>query len=126
MNKDRIQINGEWYVKESTSKKQNQIVIDDDGMTSFRGYVYETDKYSWEATKVYHIDDIEFFPDFGIKFIHKEIKPQKEEYWDNNSWFAGVLDGNETDLHVAHESMDEEGVAHFKAFLAKLREKGWL
>jgi len=125
MNKDRIQINGEWYIKESTSKKQNQIEIDDDDMTSFRGYVYETPNYSWEATRIYHIDDIEFFPDFQIKFFDKKLD-QKEEYWDNNDWFKGVLDGNETDLHVAHESMDEDGVAHFKAFLAKLREKKWL
>lgn len=124
--KDRIQINGEWYVKENNTPKTN---IKDDDVTFFEGCVYETDNYCWEATRIYksYADKI-FYPscDIDIEFTDKTQKPFKSEHWDNYIWFNGILSGDDEAYLSALELMGVEGVDHFKAFLKKLVEINYL
>jgi hypothetical protein len=67
---DRIQINGEWYVKESTTYEVHQKELD---LTYFEGCVYETDKYRFEVTRLYKdYSKNEFYSSsIDIKFTDK-------------------------------------------------------
>ena len=64
MNKDKIQIDDVWYIREDQSEKKLDV-------TNFIGCVYENDEYAWEATKIYKDDDKTFYPDVSIKFTDK-------------------------------------------------------
>jgi hypothetical protein len=119
--KTRIQVDGVWYVRED----QNENSIDDKDLTNFVGCTYENDEYCWEATMIYN-DEGNLYPGVDIKFTDKRIKPWKEEHWDNDEWFVGILTGNKDSAFGALKSMDEDGIIVFKQFLKKLVEKGWL
>ena len=125
MTKDRIQIDGVWYVKESNAKPTTKKVeIEDSDITKLLGAVYETDDYCWEATKIYK-DDGTLYSGLDIKFTDK-ANSEIIRYWDNDAWMKGVLESNPESLEEARNEMDEEGIAYFQAFLAKLREDFWL
>ena len=126
MKKNRIQIDGVWYVKEEPT--QNKIEIEDHQLTQCQTLIYETYDYCWKAFRIYKDDWVTFYDEVGIEFLDKEGDREdwKEEYWDNNNWFRGVYENNEDSLKEARESMDENGIAHFQAFIGKLIEKGWL
>lgn len=121
---DRIQINGVWYVREQDNTTPKLI----GEPIEYVGCVYETDKYCWEATRMY--DDVTtntFFTDaVDIKFTDKRVKPWKEESWDHTEWMRGVLKNNPESITYARESMCEEGIQDFKAFLLYLKGKQWL
>lgn len=134
---NRIQINGEWYVKEETATPvPPPTSFNPDNATHFEGCVYETNKYYWKATKIYkayyHVDDMEnsfYIDSVSIKFTNKNIN--KSEYWDNSLWFRSILNNDEgNDSHVYNDShlyevMDSEGVETFREFLKYLESKGW-
>ena len=126
MKKDRIQIDGVWYVKEEPT--QNKIEIEDHQLTQCQTLIYETDDYCWEASRIYEDDGVTFYDGVGIEFTDKEGDHEdwKKEYWDNDNWFRGIYENNEDSLKEARESMDENGIAHCQAFIGKLIEKGWL
>ena len=119
---NRIQINGEWYVKESTIIDK-KLVIEDSDITRYEGAVYENENYCWEATKDYR-DDGTLYEGVDIKFTNKSTG--KIEYWDNDDWMVRVHENEVAAMETARESMSEEGVAHFQAFLGKLVEMFWL
>ena len=129
MNKDRIQINGVWYVKESNAKTTaKKVEIEDHQITKFKGASFETDDYCWEATKIYK-DDGTLYSGLDIKFTDKtsgDYDSFETFYWDNDLWMRGVLESNPESLEEARDNMDDEGIAYFQAFLAKLREDFWL
>ena len=126
MNKDRIQIDGVWYVKESNVKPTTKKVeIDDADITKYKGATYETDDYCWEATKMYK-EDGSLYSGLDIKFTDKAVDLSEGRHWNNDLWMRGVLESDPEALEEAREVMDEEGIAYFQAFLAKLREDFWL
>jgi hypothetical protein len=116
MNKDKIQIDGVWYIREDQSEKKLDV-------TNFIGCVYENDEYVWEATKIYQDDDKTFYPGVSIKFTDKRVKPWKEEYWDNEAWILGILIDESID--EVKESMSDKGIKEFKQFVKMLIEKDW-
>jgi len=121
---DRIQVNGEWYVKESTTKVQ-PIELD---LTYFEGCVHETDKYCFEVTRLYKdYDKVEFYSDcIDIKFTDKRTQPRKTDDWDNTSWLRGIYDNDRTSINEALEVMDMDGVTELKALVGELIERGWI
>jgi hypothetical protein len=119
---NRIQINGEWYVKESIIADK-RLVIEDSDITRYEGAVYENENYCWEATKIYR-DDGTLHEGVTIKFTAKITG--KIEYWDNDDWMVRVHENEAAAMETARESMNEEGVAHFQAFIGKLVEMFWL
>ena len=120
--KDRIEINGVWYIKEDILNTQEEVEL------SFSlEAMYENDKYCWQATRLYKENSqVYFYNDIDIKFTDKRNKPFKEEHWDNNDWMLLVLKDNSDALKEARESMCDEGIKTFKLFLNKLQEEGWL
>ena len=119
---DRIEINGVWYVREDISNNQ----VEDLELIFSLQAMYENDKYCWEAIRSYKENSqTHFYEDIDIKFTDKRDKPFKEDHWDNNSWFKGVLDNDPESLKDARESMCPSGVKTFQLFLNKLKERGW-
>lgn len=121
--KDRIQINGVWYVKEDSAPEPTYPIFCEDDITWFQGCTYETDDYCWEVTKI-QIEENKYHNGVNIKFTNKTTK--ETQHWDNDMWLMGVFDGDEGDLKLAREDMNEEGVQTFQWFLGVLVDKGWL
>ena len=123
--KDRIQIDGVWYVKETNTAP---VTITEDDLTKSLSLTYEPDggNYCWEATRIFSGEDT-FFNDIHIKFVDKRTSyPWKEDYWDNNTWMIGVYENDPDALKEAREMMCEEGLKQFQAFIKVLIDKEWL
>jgi len=119
---DRILINGVWYVRETEPKTETKEIE----IVDFIGTLYETDDFVWKASRIYQDDGETLYDGFDIEFTDKNIKPWKEEHWDNMNWFKGVLEDNPESMKDAIESMGYQGIKDFKLFLNKLKDKGWL
>jgi hypothetical protein len=137
---DRIQLNGEWYVREQPdieleailplSKKEIKPLKRED-VTAFKGFVYETDKFCYEATIIAKsglFEEGEYHDNIDIKFTDKRIKPWVEDHWDSMFWFRGVLENNpeSTKELLIGDRMNREDVDGFRSFLAFLKQQGWL
>ena len=122
---DRIQINGVWYIRESSNPLPESEPLD---LTYTQGCIYETDKYCFEATRTYKdYDSNEFYGDcVDIEFTDKRTKPWKIDNWDNVGWFRGVYDNDKRAINEALEVMDEDGVKELKAFIGELIKIGWI
>ena len=123
--KDRIQINGEWYIKESLNPLPEPEPLD---LTYTQGCVYETSKYCFEATRLYKdYDSCEFYEDtLDIEFTDKRTKPWKTDHWDNSTWLLAVHHNDRDALEEAFELMDNDGVRELKNFIRELLKMGWL
>ena len=117
---NRIKIGDVWYVREQPVE---EIEMD---VTSFRGRVFETDLYCFEATQLLKDDDTTYDDSCDIKVTDKRVKPWKEEHLDNPKWFIGVLENNPESMDEAHEMFCEQGIAEFRAFVRDLISVGWL
>ena len=122
---NRIQINGEWYVKEDQSN-ETQKLIDESNITHFKGCVYENDDYAWEATIIQKTDSEEYYDGVDIKFTDKRCKPWKEDHWDSNSWMVGVYNDDKYSLTDAQKLMDKKGIETFKEFIGYLIELNYI
>ena len=129
---NRIEINGVWYVREDAiTDPLDHLEAEEMELTFSEECCYETDKYSFVASRIRRYGGDEFYPNIAIEFTDKRSGDRdtwKEEYWDNNNWFKGILYGNSDSI----ESLDEEtdlcpqGKRQFKGFLNRLVEEGWL
>ena len=129
---NRIEINGVWYVREDAiTDPLDHLEAEEMDLTFSEECCYETDKYCFAASRMRKDGGDEFYPDIAITFTDKRSGNRdtwKEEYWDNNNWFKGILYGNSDSI----ESLDEEtelcpqGKRQFKGFLNRLVEEGWL
>ena len=117
--KDRIQINGVWYVRED--QVQEPIELDP---TKFEGVVVENDKFCFEATRICKASG-GFYDDIDIKFTDKRTKPWKEEHWDSNYWMRGILN-NDPDSYKGLPDIGSEGIKFLQAFLQHLKDEEWL
>jgi hypothetical protein len=124
---ERIQINGEWYVKETPS----DVEIDDDEVLDYTHcdvLIYETDKYCFEVSRIYRDDDVGFYDGLGIEFTDKRYPREewKMEYWDNDLFILGVYENNKESIQRALELMDVEGISTLQQIVKQLIEKEWL
>ena len=119
--KNRIQIDGTWYVKEQSDPvvKERQVEV-----FEYKRLVYEDQRFCFEAT----ID----LADSGkldlIQVTNKQVKPWKEEIWDNGFFIAGCLNRNSDSLlSLRGESgFNDDDVENFIAFLIEIEKRGWL
>ena len=128
---DRIEINGVWYVREDAiTDSLDRLESEEMYLTFSEECCYETSKYCFVASRI-RKDEDEFYPDISITFTDKRSGDRntwEEEYWDNNNWFKGILEGNPESI----ASLDEEtylcpqGKRQLKGFLNRLVEEGWL
>lgn len=121
---NRIKVNGEWYVKESTTEI-HPIEIE---LTHFEGCVYENGTYCFEVTRLYRdYDANEFYSDsIDVKFTDKRTTPWTIDHWDSVDWLRGIFDNDRRSIDEALEVMDENGVKELKALVGELIEKGWI
>ena len=125
INKDRIQIDGEWYIKESIINPMETRELTAKDLTHYEGFVYETDDYCWEATRVFK-DDNSLHDAVMVKFTDKTVHDFEPEIWDNSSWFLDLFEGGPESLLEAKASMNEEGIRIFREFIGVLIEENWL
>jgi hypothetical protein len=122
---DRIKINGEWYVKEQKAEGVNTDPLNLIE-TEYKGRVYESEKYYFKASLIMEDDDISYYDGCSIEFTDKRINPWREDYFDNESWFFGLLDGNEENLREIPDMMCQQGFDELVYVIKDLIERGWL
>ena len=121
---DRIQLNGEWYVREQSNPELELDITDN--IIRFRGISYESDKYVFEATIIRKPGSEFEYYDCDIEFKDKRTRPWTEDLWDNPTWVKGVLNDNHESLVELRKTVCPQGEAEFKAFLKILKQEGWL
>lgn len=129
---NRILINGEWYVRESTIT-ETPIVVTSDDCTFSQSVVYETETSCWEASRIYHSWEADnLYDDFAIEYTNK-VKWANDrndrsaiEYWDNPTWLRGVMEENPDSVKIAQEILSPRDLQYLQAFLRKLNELGWM
>lgn len=126
MNPNRIQINGEWYVKENNIEP---LINPEDVIHSIE-CVWEDTNWCFVASLIVKEDDFnDCYDDVYLKITDKRKKNREnwsEEYIDNPKWVLGVLENNPESMEDANKMFDDEGLGYFKAFARYLIDKGWL
>ena len=125
MKKDRVQIDGVWYVREDQA--QIEAVLEDFDPTGFEGYVVENDEVCFEATRIKRDDGSFYDGCVDIKFTHKvgARKDWVEDYWDNATWMLGVLNSNPESLRDISD-LGTHNILFLKTLLQFLKDKEWL
>ena len=123
---ERILINNEWYVKESSQEPEEDINVDFHFTNSC---IVETDNFCFEAVRMLKSDNEGFYPDISIDVtIKKGIRMDwTKEYWDNNEWLKGVMANDKNCLEELTETVTEKYDQQvFLKMLCKLDDIGWL
>lgn len=128
----RIEINGVWYVREDAiTDSLDLLEAEEIDLIFSEECTYETDKYCFVASRIRKDESEEFYEDIYVEFTDKRSGNKdtwKEEYWDNNNWFKGILENNPESINSFNKDIDlcKEGKKQFKAFLHMLKKEGWL
>ena len=129
MNKDRIQIDGVWYVKESAQTQPIQINPGDVTLSLER--CWETRDWCFTATVIMKDSDCldDFYPDPSVKITDKRLG--NNDTWithesDNPRWMLGVLDDSPDSMPDAIEIFGTGGLEEFRAFIRHLIEANWI
>jgi hypothetical protein len=129
---NRIEVNGVWYVREDAINDSLDHLEDEEiDLVFSEECAYETDKYCFVASRIRRDDSSEFYPDITITFTDKRSGNRdtwKEDYWDNNNWFKGIVEGNPESIKSLNEEIElcSQGKRQLKGFLNRLVEEGWL
>lgn len=131
---NRIEINGVWYVREDAiTDPLDHLEAEEMDLTFSEECTLETDKYCFVASRIRRdgSSNDEFYPDISITFTDKRNGNRdtwNEEYWDNNNWFKGILEGDPESIKSLNEETElcSQGKRQFKGFLNRLVEEKWL
>lgn len=127
---DRIQVNGVWYVKETTKAVSESLEIEDIDefdVTRSLGRVWENDDWAFEAKILLAPDGTELEDTWGDCWITITDKHGDEEHdIDNPRWMLGVFEGDPESMEEANNMMTPEGIRLFRGFLNLLIKNGWL
>jgi len=133
---DRIQVNGVWYVKETTkpiiSDTVSMIDIAEFDVTRSLHRVWEDSEYAFEAKILLAPDGIALEDTWGDCWLTiTEKVGDTNDSWiehsiDNPTWMLGVYEGDELSMREAKKMMTLEGIAKFRGFLDLLIKLGWL
>jgi hypothetical protein len=125
---DRIEINGVWYVKETSSTlSPNIIEINKTSLTTTQEIIYENGNYCFVASRIYKTED-EFYDDFAIEITDKRTKVRstwKEYYLDNMYFFHHLKNNHPEPIEELSETMCKDGINALIALLKTLGGKGW-
>ena len=130
--KDRIQVDGVWYVRESSTLPI--VEIDEMLVTNTLGCIWESDNWCFEATAILReeaVDLTDIYTTIIDIAITDKRNPDRDKWIehsdiDNTNWFIGVYEGNPESMPEAEEMMDEQGIAEFRGFIGHLIQKGWI
>jgi len=128
--KERIQVDGVWYVRETSTP--SIVEINPRDVTNALSCTWESDNWCFEAIVILREgakDLTDTYPDPSITITDK--RPVNRDDWkedssDNPNWFIGVLEGNPESMPEAEEMLDKQGIAEFRGFISYLIEKGWI
>jgi hypothetical protein len=129
---NRIEINGVWYVREDAiTDSLDHLEVEEMNLIFTEECHYETDKYCFVASRIRIDGGDEFYPDITIKFTDKRSPNRdtwKEEFWDNNNWFKGIIEGKAESIVSLDVETDicPQGKKQLIGFLNRLVEVGWL
>lgn len=133
---DRIQVNGVWYVKETTkpiiSDTVSMIDIAEFDVTRSLHRIWEDSEYAFEAKILLAPDGIALEDTWGDCWLTiTEKVGDTNDSWiehsiDNPTWMLGVYEGDELSMREAKKMMTPEGIAKFRGFLDLLIKLGWL
>lgn len=131
MAKDRIQIDGVWYVKETTKPISDLVsvtTIDEFDVTRSLHRIWENSMYAFEAKILVNNETDAIWGDCWLTITEKIGSNDTwiEHSIDNPRWMLGVLDGDELSMREANKMMHPGGIALFRGFLLLLIEQGWL
>jgi hypothetical protein len=130
--KERIQVDGIWYVRETSILPI--VEIKEMSVTNTLGCIWESDNWCFEATAILR-DEAEDLTDIYNQIIDIVITDKRSENrdeWiehdscDNSRWFIGVLEGDSDSMEEADEMLDAQGIAEFRGFISHLIDKGWI
>lgn len=130
--KDRIQVDGVWYVRESSTLPI--VEIEEMFVTNTLGCIWESDNWCFQATAILRDEAINLTDIFTtiIDIVITDKRNSDRDKWiehdavDNSTWFIGVYEGNPESMPEAEEMMDEQGIAEFRGFIGHLIGKGWI
>ena len=120
MNKDRIQIDGVWYVREDNIEDE-PIKLE---VVETQGYLVENTNFSYDATRIAN-DEGGFYEGVDIQVTDKRSKPWKEDNWDNSNWMRGVLEYDPVSWKELPD-LGSEDIKFLMAFLQHLKDKEWI
>jgi len=107
--KNRIKIDGVWYVRE---KEKMYLQV-----TKTQEYLYEAEGYSFKFIKIYKDDGVTFYNGPSLDITDKITK--ESQYWDNDDYLRD---------YVAKECsfLTEAAALELERFLDWLKDKGEL
>jgi hypothetical protein len=128
--KERIQINGIWYIRENTI---SEVEIDPKEITNTLGCVWESSNWAFIAAVILR-DEAENLLDIysnGVTIDITDKRNKNRDLWvqhdcDNTNWLLGILEGDDESMSEAEGMFDEQGIAEFKRFIRHLITKGWI
>ena len=132
---DRIQVNGVWYVKETTkavSESVSMTTIDEFDVTRSLARVWENDDWVFEAKILLAPDGTELEDTWGDCWLTiTEKVGHTNASWvehsiDNPTWMLGVYEGDPLSMREANKMMTSDGIRLFRGFLSLLIKNGWL
>ena len=132
---DRIQVNGVWYVKETTkpiSDIVSMIDIAEFDVTQSLHRIWEDSEYAFEAKILLAPDGIALEDTWGDCWLTiTEKVGDTNDSWiehsiDNPTWMLGVYEGDDLSMREAKKMMTPNGIAKFRGFLHLLIKQGWL
>ena len=126
--KNRIEIDGVWYIKENTIVQPT--ISELEPGIKYDGFIFESNLYAFDCTRIYD-EDGNLYKDgnVSIKFTDKSVVhdiTEYQEHWDNGDWMNGILDGDEGSIETAMESLCSQGLVELKEVLTTLRVAAWL
>jgi hypothetical protein len=124
MGKDRIEIDGEWYVREKSLKNKDFYDDRDVNPVYYLGIDYEI----FEFSIFYKIDkECNFKLDEGTQVMTIKVGGD-EYYWDNDSFLKSLADmkADEWDEIEKTDYLSKADITHLRKFIAHLSNKGYL
>jgi hypothetical protein len=126
---DRIEINGVWYVRETSSTPPPSIIeIDESLLTTTQQIIYEDGDYCFVASRIYKTDE-RFYDDFAIEITDKRSKDKstwKEEYLDNVYFLHHLKNNHPGSIEEMSKIMCKDGINTLISLLNILRKSGGL
>ena len=131
--KNRIEVDGVWYVKEESLAESNiEVTIRESDLTFTRDCVYEDDKYCFEFSVLENMElsvgeDGKFYMP-SVTFTNKipDGDIMIEGIWDNDEYLWGVYEGNPKHIAMSMGSLTPKGVNLFRCFLTHMVDVGYL
>lgn len=127
--KDRIEINGVWYVKEELKIPTGEPTYD---IVNSLECLYESKDFCFEATVLLK-DEAETVNEYSsfvsIEVTDKRKPKEKRETYDidNPQWVLDTLkDNTEATLDFNNVFNSPQGLKEYREFIEIIKEKGWL